>query len=258
MSETLATRVKMSCVNTMGAEEHHQIANLIRASRIHIVDGDVAEAARDAMINHTHSLERNLDLVRLPASPVWFEWPLPPRNGRPHSGPGIARTGCLIAPHPEDDKLHMIVSAWEMDGVAMHAYGIGIIAQGDLDAVAAQARRLSSSSAEESISRIMSVIVAFVPPAFEDEMRIISDGEDQTMGALRDATADVPMMLSLLLLSASEGGAAFHEAEDDTVSVRMGDNYAPSTMLRISETVLGRWKPGFLRLGKKSVAWLNR
>jgi hypothetical protein len=256
MTETLAVRVKMSCMNTVGADEHLQIANLIREARVHLVDGEAALAARSALIDHTHSLEKNLDLVKLPSSPTWFEWPLPPRNGRPHSSTGRERTGILVTPHPVDPNLHMVISAWEIDDVAMHAYGIAIIAQADLDELAQRARGRFRSIAKDSIDRIMSVIVAFVPQAFYEEMRIISDGEDQSMAALRDGTADVPMLLALLLLTASEGGA-ISTVNGDAIDVTMGERYSMSTILRLSETIFRRPKQGFRRLNEGSAAWLD-
>lgn len=257
MRETLANCLKMSCMNTVGAAEHMQIADLIRRSKIHVVDAGVAAAARDAMTNHLLSMEANLDLVPLPDRPTWFEWPLPPRNGRAHAGTGNERTGCLITPHPADANLHMIVSCWELDDGPMHAYGIAIIAQRDLDALAENARYAPNSTYEESMGRIMSMIATFVPPAFDEEMKILSDGEDQAMAAMRDATAEIPMLLSLLMLCRAQGGAILGDREDDAVSIKMGEAYAQGLMARLFSTMFRHPTEGFSRLGRETMAWLR-
>lgn len=255
MGVTLATRIKISCMSTF-ASEHLQIADLIRRSSIHLVDSSAAKAARDVVMSNTLSIEKNLDLIELPDTPTWFEWPLPTRNGRPHSAAGDERTGCLIAPHPFDENLHLVVSSWEIEQVASHSYGIAIIDKRDLSALAEDARHRLFSSNEDSIARIMSMIVAFVPPAFRDEMIIISDGQDQTTAALRDATADVPLMLTLLLLCKVKGGLVFKNGEDDTISVEIGNEYIPTPLSRVIRS-LTRAKPGIVRLDDGSGAWVR-
>jgi len=256
MIETLATRVKLACMNTVGASEHMQIADLIRRSKIHLVDVAAAKAAHDAMMSQTSSIEKNLDLIDLPDEPTWFEWPLPPRNGRPHSDTGTERTGCLISPHPFDPHLHLIVSSWEIEQVASHSYGIAIIDKRDLTALAEDARVRFASNNEESITRIMSVIAAFVPPAFEDELSILSDGQNQTVAALRDATADVPLMLTFLLLRHLKGGLALRDEVNGIISVEMGERYVPHPVERLVRSI-ARTKPGIVRLGPGSGAWIR-
>lgn len=255
MTGTLASRLRTACINAFDSGEHMQIAGLIKQARIHVVEDAVAWSAQNAVTEHLWSVERNLDLISLPDNPVWFEWPLPTRNGRSCSGRGNERTGCLIARHPLDSQLHMIISAWELDQGPMHAYGIALIAESDLINLARQSKGLARSH-EESMTRIMSMIATFVPTAFQEEMRILSGGLDQTESAMRDATADIPYLLTLLLLCRAAGGAIFKMDENGVVLTSMGERYKPDTLAKIRSRITRSPKSGFVRVRRHSAAWM--
>lgn len=253
--DTLGQKVSAAAMGALGAPEHLQIAGLIRNATAHVVDRDAAEAVHDALENHTWTVESNLDLIPVPSGATWYEWPLPTRSGR--GGGDAARTGCLVVPHPEVDNLITIVTAWESQGLPMHAYGIAVVDLGEVEVAAIAARRLYSKVREESLTRIMSHVGAFVPDSFRDEMLILTGGDETSAeAAMRDATAEVPFLLALMLAIKANGG----------IEVEVTDGYRraylPPARRRdgcrgIIDGILKRRHGGFVRTGEREATWLR-
>jgi len=253
--DTLADRVAAASFRAIGAQEHLQIAGLIRGATSHVVDRDAAIAVRDALDEHTWSVESNLDLIPMPQGAAWYEWPLPTRVG--HGGGDAARTGCLAVPHPEVDNLLMVVTAWESLGIAMHSFGIAMIDMVELQIHAAAARRLYSKDRIESLTRIMSKVDAFVPQSFMEEISILSDGNEQAAdAAMRDATSEVPFLLALLLALNASGGIVVRE-EDGVLRGILPDTGRRKGFAGVMDGLLKRPVGSFVRTGASEAAWIR-
>jgi len=253
--ETLGDKVSAAAFGALGAPEHLQIAGLIRNATAHVIERDAAEAVLDALENHTWSVESNLDLIPVPSGASWFEWPLPTRSGR--GGGDTAKTGCLVVPHPEVENLLTIVTAWEAQGLPMHAYGIALVDLGEIEFAAIAARRFYSKIREESLTRIMSRVSAFVPEAFRDEMLILTDGDETSSeAAMRDATAEVPFLLTLMLALNANGGLKVEEA-DGKLRTFLPPARRREGVRGIVDGILKRPPGCFLRTGEREATWMR-
>src|SRR5690606_32798181 len=159
------------------------------------------------------SIERGLNLIERPKTPIWYEWGLETRAG--HGGNEHAKTGCLVTPHPFDESLMLAVTGWSTNGLdARHAFAVALFDTDTLAHAAAFARGRRGTSAAASLTRIMSYIEVTMPPGFDDEIDILTDGDPFAKErSYRDATAEIPFLWSIMLLERANGGLCGSEKD---------------------------------------------
>lgn len=194
-----------SSVSKLGSDEHLQIAGMISSAKKFVIQKDSARNLREVLDADPIQFERNLDLVERPDSEIWYEWPIRTRTG--HGGGDDARTGCLVAPHPADDRLSVVVTGWSDGKSARHAYAIGLFNTEILKNAAEFARKTRRQDRESSYTRILQTIGGTISPGFRDEIAILSEGSKKAIpAALRDGTAEVPFLLAILIASKCADG----------------------------------------------------
>lgn len=217
MSENLlADMLYKSSMKNFGSDEHMQIAGLLKDSKKNVIDTQSAIEIRHLLNNDPHAIERGLNFIQRPKSPVWYEWGLETRSG--HGGNQHVKTGCLITPHEFDENLMLAVTGWSTDGVdARHAFAVALFDTETMTQVAKIARSRKNSSANASLSRIMSCIEVTMPPGFNDEIDILTGSDPFAKErTYRDATAEIPFLLAIMLLEQSKGGLSGTQTENVT------------------------------------------
>jgi len=202
----LADRLYRSAVGALGSAEHLQVAGLLGEARRTVFDRQAALEVRALLDRNPWAFESNLDAIRPPSSPEWYEWPLETRAG--HGGGDSAVTGCLVVPHPQEYGTIVVVTGWDDgSGMARHAYAVAIIDLAHLYEHAFAARTRFSRTPDESLERMMASVSVYMPNGFGDEIDIMTDGSREAReAAMRDATAEVPFLLALIVALGSKGG----------------------------------------------------
>lgn len=259
--ELLADRLYRSVAGAIGSGEHLQIAGLLREATRTVIDRDAASEVRKWLDGDPWAFECNLDVLTPPLSPEWIEWPLETRSG--HGGGDEAVTGCLVAPHPDDPGLVTFVTGWaSAPGPARHSYAVAMADLGHLYELAWGARQKFSRVPEESIERIMSCVTVSMPRGFEDEIGILVDGfpgaaETAMKAAMRDATAEIPFVMALVVAMRSRGGLLVSN-EDGHCRASLREPLKRSAASRAAAWLIGRNPAGFsrkLRRGIAEVSW---
>ncbi|NTF17498.1 hypothetical protein G6L37_03730 [Agrobacterium rubi] len=234
----LADKVYRFCCDAIGAPEHLQIAEQLAGARKHVISLEAAMTIRASLDAAPWAFEQNLDMIERPDGPEWFEWPLPTRAG--HGGGDKATTGCLVLPHPDIDTVVTMITAWVgKKRIARHSYGAAMVDLSDLKVAAYHARNGYSEIAEESMERMMGQIGLAVPLGFQDEIGIMFNRSEGAMeGILRDSSAEIPFVLSILLARQAKGGLVSREAEEQT-HLEFGPPAIPGIMERISLALSG-------------------
>ena len=274
----LADRLYRFCCDAIGAPEHLQIAEFLSASDKFVVDRRSATAVRTLLYTAPWRIEENLDMLRRPDRPLWYEWPLPTRAG--HGGGDLAVTGCLVVPHPDIDTVLTFVTAWvAKKRIARHSYGSGIVDLHELSVLSFDARTSVPGGrydgtpgqashrgeladlvpeAADSIERMMERIAVAVPLGFQDEIAIMFNRSEGAMeGAMRDSTAEVPFVLALMLAHLARGGLAATE-RDGYYDLSFGPPAAPTVVERMSDAIAPAPRPlarSVGLLGAKSIRW---
>lgn len=245
--DSLAGRLYRASSARLGADEHLQVAGLLRAARQIRVDRVAAAAIRDWVDGNPWAVECNLDAVSLPDGPVWLEWPLETRSG--HGGGEGASTGCLVAPNPDHPGLLAFVTGWDTgDGQARHAFAVAVADLQGLYDLAWGARTRFSRTPAESLARMMSSVSVSMPEGFADEVDILTDGSvDAREAAMRDATAEVPMVLALLVAMGRPGGMALHRDGDGVEAASLSPAPRRSALSRLAAMLPGRRPSAFTR-----------
>lgn len=220
----LADLLYSSSMKNFGSDEHMQIAGLINEAKKNVIEKDTAIEIRRFLNENPAAIEKGLSYIQRPEKPVWYEWPLETRSG--HGGDENARTGCLIAPHPADEELILAVTGWSTDGTtARHAFSVALFDTGSMDQLSKLANSRTKTSPEASLARILSAIETTMPPGFGDEINILTDNDPMAhQRSYRDATAEIPYLLSIMLLERCNGGLV-GEMADGAVIYKMA---APS------------------------------
>lgn len=180
---------------SIGAPDHIEIAGHIsRADKFRLHD-DARDRIAETRKRAVWSIEQNLDVIQVPRKPVWVEW-----NGLPTFMNGTeGRTGFLAVGNPTAENVVSFVTAWEDGKGARHAYAFASI---DLEAAyrqAYEARRFYSRTQNESLERIMGLVMVTMPDGFSDELSILTDGDKRVNeAAMRDGTAEMPFVLGIL------------------------------------------------------------
>lgn len=202
----LADKVQRFARDAIGAPEHGQIAELVGEAKRFRLSKIAALDIRRKLYDDPATFERNLDALARPNGPEWYEWPLETRSG--HGGGDRALTGCLVLPHPEVETVVTFVTGWIGDkAIARHSYGTAMVDLNDLGRHAFEAREFYSDTPAESVERVMQQIGVAVPLGFQDEIAILFDRSESAMeAALRDASAEIPFVLAVLVAMKCEGG----------------------------------------------------
>lgn len=201
LSETLLANL----FQRLGSGQHLEIAGYIREAEKVVFAADAAKALRGLWAETPWTVESNLDMVTWPGQPTWYEVPGYLGNIAEGEDPIV---GFLLLPHPEEAGLYMVATAFQSSTVAArHCYAMALLDVAALTDNAIHARHFYSRTAEESIARIMSQIGVSISDDFRDELMITEDGREEVIeAAMRDATAEVPVLLALLTAEAAENG----------------------------------------------------
>lgn len=258
---SLHSRVVKQSLSIRLADEHAEFASMVLSAVKYRLSDETVGALSRTLSRHTHSIESNIDLIRLPEKPIWFEFNEAPRRKVAAVVPkGLAipaRVGILIAPDPNNMDRVVIMTAWDFaDETARHSYASASFSLADFSEMAWGARNRYSRDPESSVSRLLAEPHVDIPPGFGREMRVMSevDDPDGTKGdfivlvnsARRDVMSEFPFalaaLLSLQVSQISEVGDALRE-------VRL-----PAEPKGFLAGVLPR---GFIRRGKHDAPVLN-
>lgn len=205
---SLAEMLYTSSMKNFGSDEHLQISGLLNDAQKNVIDLDAAIEIRHFLNRNPLVIEQSLHFIERPTSPVWYEWGLETRSG--HGGNEHVKTGCLVVPHDFDEHLMLVVTGWSEDGIsARHAFAVALFDTETLALLAksARGRSHSHSSNEASLSRIMSHINVTMPSGFGDEIDILTDNDPFAKErSYRDATAEIPFLLAIMILEKTRGG----------------------------------------------------
>jgi hypothetical protein len=191
--------------NKLGSSQHLEIAGYLRSAKKIYVDSSARAAAAQTWDESPWTIESNIDQIVWPSEPTWYEMPGYLRSIEGGDNPQV---GFLVMRHPSFYNLIMIITGYSTSEiVANHCYATAII---DLDAMnesAFRARRFYSHARAESMERVMSNIGVTLSPDFEDELMLTyDDNRDVVDAVMRDASADIPLLLSLLVARQSANG----------------------------------------------------
>lgn len=203
MTTRLSSNLSDNLMKRVGADQHLEIAGFIREADKSVLDAKAGETVRNLWSKSPWTVESNLDLVNWPDRPTWYEMPGLPKN----LGEGDqAVLGFLILPHPAVPGLYQVVTCFETAEIAArHCYAMAYIDVASLSDNAVRARRFYSKIPTESAERIMMQIGVSISDDFRDELMIMEDDREEVIDAvMRDATADVPILLAILVAAESE------------------------------------------------------
>ena len=248
---SLADSLYRAVATRMGADEHLQVAGLLKEARKIKVGRPAAEAVRAWVDADPWAVECNLDSIVPPSRPLWLEWPLVTRSG--HGGGEDAVTGCLVAPNPEHPGLLALVTGWETgDGQARHAFAVAVTDLQGLYDLSWGARNRFSRTPDESLERMMSSVSVSFPGGFADEIDILTDGSAEAReGMMRDATSEIPMVFGLLVALDRRGGLSLSLMDDGTEEAGLSPAPPVGFMSRMASRIAGTKPAPFTRKVKK-------
>lgn len=201
----LSRNLYESLFKRVGSDQHVEIAGYLRDAVKTVFDETAAVAVRGLWEKAPWTVESNLDFVDWPSEPSWYEMPGYLRNVTAGDSP---KMGFLVLPHPEGGGHYMVVTAFETSSIEpRHCFAVALIDAVALAENAVKARRFYSKTNDESVERIMSLIGVSISPDFRDELLITEDEREEVIEAvMRDATADIPLLLTLMAARAAENG----------------------------------------------------
>lgn len=187
----------------VGSDQHVEIAGYLKDAEKRVLDKTAGEAVRDLWRDSPWSVESNLDLVQWPTSPVWYELPGFLRGVETGENPVM---GFLVLPHPKGDGLYMVFTAFETSTIdPRHCFAVALLDAAAIMENAVGARRFYSQVPHECVERIMSQIGVSISPDFRDELMITEDDREEVIEAvMRDATADIPILLTIMAAESAE------------------------------------------------------
>ncbi|MDW9478807.1 hypothetical protein GOB57_08840 [Sinorhizobium meliloti] len=234
----------------MGSDQHVEIAGFIKAAAKVVFSAEAATALRELWSKTPWTVESNLDMVKWPGAPTWYE--VPGYLGKVDEGDDPV-VGFLVLPHPEDPRLYMVATAFQSSTVAArHCYAMALLDVAALTDNAIRARRFYSRTPEESVERIMSLIGVAISDDFRDELLITEDGREEVIeAAMRDATAEVPVLLSLLAAEAADNGLLL-DLSDTASTVKALPLPARSKLGRFGDRMTRRLSSGLVRQPRRN------
>lgn len=248
LSETLCANL----FQRLGSGQHIEIAGYIRDAEKVVFSGSAAAALRGLWNESPWTVESNLDMVTWPGVPTWYEVPGYLGNIADGEEPVV---GFLMLPHPEEAGLYMVATAFQSSTVAArHCYAMALLDVASLTDNAIRARHFYSRVPSESVARIMSQIGVSISDDFRDELMITEDGREEVIeAAMRDATAEIPVLLSLLAAEAAENGLLL-DLGDSTSTVTALPLPARSRLGRFADRMARRLSSGLVRLPRRNRA----
>jgi hypothetical protein len=247
-NETLADRLYASCFQRVGSDQHIELAGLIKEADRYSLSEDAAEDVRRHCADNPWGVESNMDLIDWPKRPLWIEWRGYLRNVERGENP---LSGFLVLPHPEYENKFVVFSATETSEVrARHSYATAVLDTDQMAVHAWQARRFYSKTPDEALERLMSVINVTMSNDFRDEMLITNDYDATVIdSALRDASADIPFFLTVMVAMRARAGFSPALAEKQ-IELRSVQRRERSAIGRIADRFAGRLSSGIVRSGK--------
>jgi len=255
---SLSEELQSSLFARLGSPQHLEIAGMVRSAHRTLLDANASSALSRLASETPWTVESNLDLVAWPPGPRWVEMPGYIRNLREGENPVI---GFLVMPHPEARGLYMVCTAFRTDGLgARHCFAMALLDSEELADNAYRARRFYSRAADESLERIMGMVGVSLSDEFRDELMILEDGREEVVEAvMRDATADIPLLLALLAAEAAPNAFVTVPGEG-TMSLVGGPLPVRGSVGRIADRLSRRQSSGLVRFpgrgpGRARLVW---
>lgn len=243
-----------STVSNLGSDEHLQIAGELANARKVLVDTEAAAKIRYLLDRDPWQFEKHFDVLERPSEPVWYEWGIKTRSG--HGGTDEAKTGCLIIPHPASDDLLLIITGWSSGepGQARHAYGVALVGVSHFHEIARKAKFTIQRNRETSLARILDGIEITMPSGFHDEISILSDNDPNAIeAALRDAAAEVPYLLAILISLKCDGGIKEEVSSDGEIHAKLCNPAERSLNQTFFDRLRGRRE--YIASSKNGLTW---
>jgi hypothetical protein len=246
----LSEAVTTNLFQRLGSGQHIEIAGHIRDAAKTVFSAEAASAVRTLWSETPWTIESNLDLVTWPGRPTWFEVP-----GRLASVPedDEAVIGFLLLPHPEEDGLYMVVTSFQSSTIAArHCYAVALLDVAAITDNAVRARCFYSKTPSESVERIMMQIGVSISDDFRDELMITEDGREEVVeAAMRDATAEIPLLLSILAVEAADNGMLvdYSETSSTVIALPLAER---SRLGRLSDRMARRLSSGLVRTPRRN------
>lgn len=259
----LRTRLFRHALAPFGAPEHGQFHAILAKATAFSLDHAAAKAVADTLEHRASSVERNVDLLRLPASAVWLEWPdsVRRRASQPLDAAGHPVTvGALVCAAPGAEDVITVMTAWDFpDGSTRHSYAAANLDVDDLSRHAFRARRGFGTGREEVLARLLDRTHVYLPAGLDDELgaMVRIDGGNQgaeeavRLSAKRDVASEVPFVLAALLLLQTD--SATRAMDPDDGHCRIGVEARPRTV----REMLFRAPGGFVRSGNPAAPRLD-
>jgi hypothetical protein len=254
----LHDRICEVALASIGSVEHTQVGTLVRDARKMSFTREAAVAARDTLLARAWTVECNLDLVPGIGTPMWLEWPLPTVAG--HGGGDLAVTGCLLAPHPADPETLVAVTGWFNGEDVGYSLAVSMVDTREIALMSYEARQDGDPGSHASLERILEHVHATLPPGFADEIETMTDATADLESVLRDATAEIPLALTLLLGTRAGGGLELTGTIAAGQVADLGTPYAPGLLARLRDLMSSSPRSGFVRrsVGPRSqVDWIR-
>jgi hypothetical protein len=253
----LAEALTANLFQRLGSGQHLEIAGYIREASKTTFSADAAAAVRKLWADTPWTVESNLDLVKWPATPTWYEAPGNPDGVLGGEDPLI---GYLMLPHPDEEGLYMVVTAIQSSTIAArHCYAVAMLDVAALTDNAIRARHYYSKTPSESVERIMMQIGVSISDDFKDELMITEDGREEVLeAAMRDATAEIPILLSILAVEGAENGLLidFSETSSTVAALPLAER---SRLGRMADRLARRLSSGLVRMPRRNrpprLAW---
>ncbi|MBY3151030.1 hypothetical protein HFO56_01130 [Rhizobium laguerreae] len=253
----LSEALSANLFQRLGSGQHVEIAGYIRDAAKTVFSADAAAAVRKLWADTPWTVESNLDLVTWPGAPTWYEIP-GNLAGVPSGDKPVL--GFLMLPHPEEEGLYMVVTAFQTSAIAArHCYAVALLDVASLTDNAIRARHFYSKTPSESVERIMMQIGVSISDDFRDELMITEDGREEVVeAAMRDATAEIPLLLSILAVEGTENGLLidFNETSSTVTALPLRER---SRLGRFSDRMKRRLSSGLVRIPRRNrsprLAW---
>lgn len=258
MTGTLATALCESLTRRIGSSLHLELAALVRDARKRVIAGEGGRGLRALSRRAPWTVESNLDLIAWPAEPLWIET-------APYEAADDRREhdiGFLLFRVPDSDFYAAATAVRSPAAPAQHAFAVALLDPATLAAHAGEARRKYSKTPDESLERLMGVIGVTMAEEFVEELRLLDEGGERMVdAAMRDATAEIPLLLATLLSIGASGCFIEDHSDESLGAVRLEGLPRPTRTRfgRFADGLRRRQSSGFIRTGgrKPRLRWFD-
>jgi len=211
----LRDRILQSAVMLRGAPEHAHFAKLVRQAAAYRLSQSTTGALAQILDEQTATIERNLDLLRIPSSGMWIEFDeadrrQPSDSAKPlFGGRHPISVGVLLCNDSSEPDRIVLMTAWDFeDDSVRHSYAVAAFSRTDIANRAFLARTRWGSGQIESLARMVSLAHAYFPPGLKAEMEVIAKEERATKRDIaaaeetsrRDVVSEAPFAFASALL----------------------------------------------------------